>query len=77
MVLETGKSKTKVLADSVLVKAHIWFAEADLSCCPRRAERKDSGVPSPSHKGTNTIRSGPQPDDLSEPPHGPSLQIQS
>ena len=31
MVLETGKSKTKVLADSVLVKAHIWFAEAVLT----------------------------------------------
>ena len=76
MVLKTGKSKTKVLADSVLMKAHIWFAEADLSRCPRRAESKDSGVPFPSHKGTNAIRSGPQPDDLSEPPYSPCLQRQ-
>ena len=65
MVLEAGKSKTKVLADLNYGETSLSNLQmAVFSLCPHLAERvsKFSGVSS--YKDTNPIKSGPHPYNL-------------
>lgn len=70
MVLEDGKSKMKVLADSVLGEVLLTgLPRAAFSLQPDMVERGSSEVSSSSYKGTNPI--------LGVPPSWPHLQLMS